>query len=94
MRYSIISWVIKMRYGILEYTRIRDIRIDKSLAQKEVASMLKIAPNTLSQYENGERNIPLDILARLAIIYNTSTDYLLGITDIKYPYERNNKFVI
>ena len=83
-----------MRYGILEYTRIRDIRVDNSLQQKEVAKMLKIAPNTLSQYENGERNIPLDILAKLAIIYNTSADYLLGITDIKSPYERTNKFII
>lgn len=82
-----------MRYDVLEYTRIRDIRTDQSLKQKEVASMLKIAPNTLSQYENGERGIPVDILANLALIYNTSTDYLLGITDTKSPYKRTNKFV-
>ena len=80
-----------MRYDMLEYTRIRDIRTDKNLKQKDVAIVLSIATNTLSQYENGERSIPVHILAKLALLYNTSTDYLLGLTDTKAPYERTNK---
>lgn len=81
----------KMRYEILKYNRIRDIRSDNNLSQKQVAEKLIIAQNTLSQYETGERNIPNDILIQLAIIYDTSIDYLLGLTDIKTPYPRKQK---
>lgn len=79
-----------MRYEILKYNRIRDMRNDFSFSQREVADVLKIAQNTLSQYETGERNIPNDILVQLAILYQTSIDYLLGITDEKKPYKRSD----
>jgi len=64
------------------------MRADLDLTQKYVAQKLKIAQNTLSQYELGDRNIPNEILVQLAEIYNTSTDYLLGLTDEKTPYPR------
>lgn len=77
-----------MRYEILKYNRIRDMRNDFNYSQRTVADFLKIAQNTLSQYETGERNVPNDILVQLAIIYDTSIDYLMGLTDIKKPYKR------
>lgn len=75
-----------MRYDILKYERIRGERIDKDWTQKQVAQSLNIAPNTLSQYETGTRNIPNEVLVKLADLYGTSVDYLLGKTDIKESY--------
>ena len=66
--------------------RIRDLREDRDLTQKEVAEYLHIRQNTYSQYENGQRQLPLDALIALAKYYNTSTDYILGLTDNKAPY--------
>lgn len=77
-----------MRYDILKYNRIRDMRNDSNFSQKQIAERLKIAQNTLSQYETGERNIPNEILVQLAVIYDTSVDYLLGLTDEKRAYPR------
>lgn len=69
--------------------RIKEMREDLDLKQKDLADYLHIRQNTYSQYENGQRQIPLDILIQLARYYNTSTDYLLGLTDVKKPYPRN-----
>ena len=80
-----------MRYDILKYERIRNLRIDEDFTQKQIANKLKIAPNTLSQYETGMRNIPNEILIEFAILYNTSMDYLAGLTDVKEPYPRRKK---
>ncbi|MCL2217474.1 MAG: helix-turn-helix domain-containing protein [Defluviitaleaceae bacterium] len=77
-----------MRYEVLKYNRIRDIRSDRNLSQSHVAGELQIAQNTLSQYETGERNIPNEVLVRMALMYDTSVDYLLGLTDEKRPYPR------
>ena len=66
--------------------RIKDIREDLDLTQREVAEFLHIKQNTYSQYENGQRQIPINSLIALARYYNTSTDYLLGLTDVKEPY--------
>ncbi len=63
--------------------RIRDLREDSDLTQKEVASYLRIKQNTYSQYENGQRQLPLECLIALAKLYKTSTDYILGLTDQK-----------
>ncbi len=65
--------------------RIRDLREDNNLTQKEVAEYLRIKQNTYSQYENGIRQIPIDYLIALAKFYKTSTDYILGLTDDKKP---------
>ena len=66
--------------------RIRDLREDKDLTQKQVADYLHIKQNTYSQYETGSRQIPVEVLIALAALYQTSTDYLLGLTDCKTPY--------
>ena len=67
--------------------RIKDLREDNDITQKEIADYLHIKQNTYSQYENGQRQIPIDILITLAGFYNTSVDYLLGLTDQKEPYK-------
>ena len=67
--------------------RIRDIREDSDLTQKEIADYLHIKQNTYSQYENGQRQIPIEALIALARYYHTSTDYLLGLTDERKPYK-------
>ena len=66
--------------------RIKDLREDHDLTQKELAPYLHIKQNTYSQYENGHRQIPIDCLIALAKLYQTSTDYILGLTDKKEPY--------
>ena len=82
---------MKLRIDIGKYDRIADTRIDMGLTQKLIAEKLNIASNTLSQYEAGLRNIPNEILIELALLYNTSVDYLLGLTDVKTPYPRKKK---
>ena len=66
--------------------RIRDLREDNNLTQGEVADILHIKQNTYSQYENGQRQLPLPCLIALARFYKTSTDYILGLTDRIEPY--------
>lgn len=70
------------------YRRIRDLREDADLLQKDLAAYLKCSQVCYSYYEIGQRDIPTDVLIKLAEFYNTSIDYLLGLTDIKKPYER------
>ena len=71
--------------------RIRDLREDNDLTQQQVADYLNIRQNTYSQYETGNRQIPIEVLIALASLYKTSTDYLLGITDCKTPYSKSKK---
>lgn len=68
--------------------RLRDIREDADVTQQTLATHLHIRQNTYSQYENGQRQLPVDILIRLALFFNTSTDYILGLTDDPRPYPR------
>ncbi len=68
------------------YRRIRDLREDRDLLQKDLAEYLKCTQVCYSNYENGKRDIPTDVLIRLAQFYRTSTDYLLGLTDQAKPY--------
>lgn len=67
--------------------RIKDLREDRDLTQTELAAFLHIKQNTYSQYENGLRQLPIDILIALAKYYNTSTDYILGLTSNPKPYK-------
>ena len=67
------------------------MREDKDYPQKAVASFLGCDQSLYSKYERGEREIPLRLIIKLAEYYNVSIDYLVGITDIKEPYPRNNK---
>ena len=79
---------MKMRYEVLRYETIRDLRIDAGLTQREVAEYLNIKQNTYSQYEIGVLNYPVDVLCRLADYYHVSVDYLLVRTDEKTPYPK------
>lgn len=63
------------------YQRIRDLREDSDLKQKEIASYLGIDQRVYSNYEIGKRELPLHLLIKLADYYNTSTDYILGRTN-------------
>jgi len=69
--------------------RLRDLREDNDLTQKEIADLLCIRQNTYSQYETGHRQVPIDVLIALSAFYKTSTDYLLGLTDQKKPYPKH-----
>ena len=80
-----------MRNEVLKYERIRNLRIDNGLTQEKVAQYLNVKQNTYSQYEIGILNYPVDIIIKLALFYNTSIDYLLGLTDNPAPYERKIK---
>lgn len=71
--------------------RIRNLREDNDLSQKKIAELLNCSQTTYSRYETGELNIPVDSLKKLAIYYNTSVDYLIGLTDEKRPYKRSSK---
>ncbi len=63
------------------YPRIRDLREDKDLTQKQVAEMLNCSQQVYSNYELGQRDIPTDILIKLSRFYKVSTDYILGISN-------------
>lgn len=71
-----------------EYPRIKDLRKDRDLKQKEVAALLNCSQVSYSYYEIGKREIPVATLIRLAEIHNCSIDYLLGLTDERKPYPR------
>ena len=71
--------------------RLKELREDADIKQKDLADHLHIKQNTYSQYENGQRQIPIDILIHLAQYYHTSTDYILELTDEKRPYPRYKK---
>ena len=68
--------------------RIRDMREDSDLTQQEVADYLQCDQSLYSKYEREERDVPLYIVEKLAIYYNTSMDYLVGLTDVQTPYRR------
>lgn len=70
------------------YQRIRDLREDHDLRQKELASYLKCTQVCYSNYETGKRDIPTDVLKALADFYQVSVDYLLDLTDEPIPYPR------
>lgn len=71
------------------YRRIRDLREDHDLLQKEIADYLQCTQVSYSHYELGKRDIPTDVLLKLADYYHTSVDYLLGRTDVKSPYPKS-----
>lgn len=73
------------------YRRIRDIREDRDLLQKDVAKYLQCSQVCYSYYELGRRDIPSEVLVQLAVLYDTSVDYLLGLTDEEKPYPRIKK---
>ncbi len=73
------------------YRRIRDLREDADLLQKDLAQYLHCSQVCYSYYEMGKRDIPTEVLIQLAQFYNTSIDYLLGMTDESRPYPRGKE---
>ena len=63
------------------YKRIRDLREDKDLTQKEMAKALNCSQQVYSNYELGQRDIPTDVLIKLSNFYKVSVDYILGLTE-------------
>lgn len=68
------------------FERIRNLREDRDLKQKDIAEYLKIHQTTYSDYELGNLNVPIDVLIKLANLYNTSIDYIVGLTDNPTPH--------
>lgn len=71
------------------YKRLRDLREDHNLKQKDLAQYLQCTQVCYSNYETGKRDIPTDVLVRLARLYDTSTDYLLELTNVRKAYPQN-----
>lgn len=63
------------------YSRIRDLREDRDLKQQDLADYLNCSQVCYSRYENGQRDIPLETISKIADFYNVSVDYLLNRTD-------------
>ena len=63
----------------MRYKRIRDLREDRDLTQRELARVLNCSQQVYSNYELGQRDIPTDVLIRLSRFYNVSVDYILGL---------------
>lgn len=72
------------------YKRIRNLREDKDLTQKQVGELLNMSQTGYNQYEIGKNDIPTKVLIKLAEFYNTSVDYILDLTDEVNPYPRKN----
>ena len=68
--------------------RIRDLREDRDLKQREMAELLLCDQSLYSKYERGERELPLHLAIQLAEFYDVSVDYLVGLTDEPAPYPR------
>ena len=68
--------------------RIRDLREDRELTQQEIADLLLCDQSLYSKYERGERPLPLELAVKLAVHYNVSLDYLVGLTNQKNPYPK------
>lgn len=82
MSCDILNAVMNMRL------RIRDLREDSDLKQKDIAQYLMCDQSLYSKYERGERPLPLDAAIRLAQYYNVSLDYLVGLTNAKTPFPK------
>ena len=67
----------------MKFQRIQDLRVDSDLTQKEMSEILHTSQRSYSHYETGSRNIPIEMLIRIANYYQISLDYLVGRTDHK-----------
>ena len=74
-------------------TRIKNLRVDNDLTQKQLSQFLNISQVAYSYYELNKRTIPLELLSKLADFYNTSIDYLLYRTDEILPYSKISKHI-
>lgn len=70
------------------FQRVRNLREDKDLTQKQIGQFLNMSQTGYNQYEIGKNDIPTRVLIQLAKFYNTSVDYILELTDETKPYPR------
>lgn len=89
-QYAVTAY-ISIAWGEGMYTQIRNLREDKDLTQQDIANILNISQTTYSRYENGVLDIPSVSLIKLAKFYDTSIDYIVGITKEKKPYPRKHR---
>ena len=75
----------------MTYQRLRDLRDDYDLNQTEIAKIINMSQTGYSQYETGTNDIPTKILIKLALFYDTSIDYILGLTDEKKLIKEKKK---
>jgi len=73
------------------YKNIRDLREDRDLSQKTIASLLNMSQRSYSNYENGKSRWSPEMLITLANFYQVSVDYLLGLTDVKKAYSKSKE---
>ncbi|MEG0339744.1 MAG: helix-turn-helix transcriptional regulator, partial [Oscillospiraceae bacterium] len=71
--------------------RIRDLRQDRDLTQRELAGIIGMSQTGYSKYETGENDVPTIILISLARFYETSVDFILGLTDNPKPYSESKR---
>ena len=72
----------------MTFKRLYDLRTDNDKTQQDIADYLMCNRQVYARYERGLREIPVSMVIRLAKYYNTSTDYILGLTDISNPYKK------
>jgi len=73
------------------YKRIKDLREDAELTQKQISEILHMHKTTYTRYESGERELPFNIAVLLARHYGVNLDYLAGLTNEKDPYSKKSK---
>ena len=73
--------MVEYLWVIIMYQRLRDLREDRDLKQREIAEYLNCSQKTYSNYELGQRDMPTEVLIKLALYYNVSVDYILGLTN-------------
>ena len=72
----------------MKFQRLEDLRVDADKSQAQIAEFLNMNRNVYGRYERGDREIPIWALLKLADYYGTSTDYLLGRTNVRKPYPK------
>ena len=75
----------------MKYQRIRDLREDRDINQKDLAEKIGLYTTTYARYERGEQEIPLYIAIEIAKFYNVSLDYIAGLIDLPKPLDRHSK---
>lgn len=71
--------------------RIKELREDRDIRQREIAAYLNVAQNTYCNYENGVRDFPIALLIKLSRFYHVNLEYLLGLTDYSNPLPPSNR---
>ena len=85
---SISRYEILYNFFMAIELRLKELRIEYGVTQQQLAKLLNIKQNTYSQYECGQRQIPLNLLIELAKYYDVSVDYVLKLTDSEMPYPK------